>query len=206
MRKFVLSAHITFSVGWLGAVAGFIVLNIAGLINKDDQMVRSAYIAMDLIGWYVILPSSLGSLLTGLIQSLTTSWGLFKHFWILVKFILTLGATILLLLHMQSISHLAELATRTPLPNAELREQGSELLVKAVAALVVLLATTVISVYKPWGKTRYRLSKQQEVLKAEANLESVKRKPWGRYILIGFICLVLLFILMHLLGGGLGRH
>jgi len=58
------SLHITFSVGWLGAVAGFLTLAIAGLTSQDAQMVRAAYLAMELIGWFVIVPASLGALLT----------------------------------------------------------------------------------------------------------------------------------------------
>lgn len=66
LRKFVLTAHITFSVGWFGAVAGFLSLAVAGLTSMNAQMVRSAYLAMELIGWFVIVPCSLASLLTGL--------------------------------------------------------------------------------------------------------------------------------------------
>ena len=41
---------------------------------------RGAYLAMDLIGWFVIVPLSLASLLTGLVQALGTTWGLFRHY------------------------------------------------------------------------------------------------------------------------------
>ncbi len=43
LRKLVLIAHITFSVGWFGAVAAFLVLVITGLTSRDPQMVRAAY-------------------------------------------------------------------------------------------------------------------------------------------------------------------
>ena len=52
MRKFVLTAHITSSVGWLGAVAAFLALSIAGLTSPDTQRVRAAYLAMDMT-WVV---------------------------------------------------------------------------------------------------------------------------------------------------------
>jgi hypothetical protein len=48
LRKFALTAHVTSSVGWLGAVAGFLALAVAGLTSQDAQMVRAAYLAMDL--------------------------------------------------------------------------------------------------------------------------------------------------------------
>jgi len=70
IRKLALTAHITFSVGWLGAVAGFLALAVHGLTIQDAQLVRGFYLAMGVIGWYVIVPLCLASLATGLIQSL----------------------------------------------------------------------------------------------------------------------------------------
>ena len=72
LRKLALTAHVTSSVGWLGAVAAFLALAIAGLTSRDPQMVRAAYLAMELTGWFVIVPLSLASPLTGLVQSLCT--------------------------------------------------------------------------------------------------------------------------------------
>jgi len=48
LRKFALTAHVTSSVGWLGAVAGFLALAVAGLTNHDGQLVRGLYLAMGL--------------------------------------------------------------------------------------------------------------------------------------------------------------
>src|SRR5438876_8144523 len=93
LRKFALTAHVTSSVGWLGAVVAYLALAIAGLTSQDAQRVRAACLAMELIGWFVIVPCSLAALLTGVVQSLGTEWGLFRHYWILVKFLLTIGAT-----------------------------------------------------------------------------------------------------------------
>lgn len=201
-RKFMLTAHITFSVGWLGAVTGFLALNIAALNSRDMQIIRGAYIAMDLIGWYIILPASILALVTGIIQSLGTKWGLLKHYWVLIKLLLTIGSTILLLLHMQPISYVAELASTSPLPDSELRNNGSKLLTKAIAALLVLFVTTIISVYKPWGKTGYGQDKNKEAYTSESKTS----KPWGRYIIIAIICFVLFIIIKHLLSGGMHHH
>src|SRR5437762_3503112 len=96
LRKLVLTAHVTFSVGWLGAVAAFLVLAIAGLTNQDTQIVRSAYLAMELTARFVVVPLAFASLLSGLVQSLGTPWGLVRHYWVLVKLLLTTFATIIL--------------------------------------------------------------------------------------------------------------
>lgn len=169
VRKFALTAHVISSVGWLGAVASFLALAVAGLSSQDAQMVRAAYLAMGLTGWFVILPLSLASLLTGLIQSLGTTWGLFRHYWILVKFLMTILATIVLLVHMQPISHMAGVAAERTLSSAELRGLRIQLVADAGAALLVLLVATTLSVYKPRGMTRYGWRKQHELRKGKVS-------------------------------------
>jgi len=48
-----LTVHITSSVGWLGAVAGFLALSIAGMVSRDAELVRGVYLAMNLVGWSI---------------------------------------------------------------------------------------------------------------------------------------------------------
>ncbi len=162
LRKFALIAHVTSSVGWFGAVAGFLALAVAGLTGHDDQMVRAAYVGMELTGWFVIVPLCLASALTGLVSSLGTTWGLFRHYWVVAKLVMTIPATILLLLHMQPISHVARVAVDTTLSSSDLRGLRSQIVAEAAAALLVLLVATALSVYKPRGMTRYGWRKQHE--------------------------------------------
>ena len=162
MRKFVLTAHITSSVGWLGAVAAFLALGIAGLTSSDSQRVRAAYLAMDMTGWLVIVPLSFATLVTGLINSLGSAWGLFRHYWVLFKLLIAIVATGLLLLHMQPTSYVAKVAANTTLSGADLRALRIQLVADAGAAVVVLLIATVLSVYKPSGLTPYGWRRERE--------------------------------------------
>jgi hypothetical protein len=162
LRKLALIVHITSSVGLLGSIAAFLALAVAGLASQDTQMVRAAYLAMELTARFVIVPLAFASLLTGLIQSLGTPWGLLRHYWVLVKLLLTVFATIILLVKMELIDYAARLATETTLPRADLRAAGIQLVVHAAAGLLVLLVPAVLSVYKPRGLTRYGARKQHE--------------------------------------------
>jgi hypothetical protein len=89
LRKFALTSHVTSSVGWLGAVGAFLALAIAGVTSQNAQTVRAAYLAMHMTTWFVIVPLCLAALLTGIVQSLGTTWGLFRHYWIVTKLVLT---------------------------------------------------------------------------------------------------------------------
>ncbi len=161
IRKLALTAHITFSVGWLGAVAAFLALAITGLTSMDAQMVRAAYAGMELTARFVIVPLAFASLLSGIIQSLGTPWGLIRHYWVLVKLLLTAFATIVLLAKMPLIGYAARRVAETTPSSADLRAAGTQLAFHAAGGLLVLLVITALSVYKPWGLTRYGLQKLQ---------------------------------------------
>jgi hypothetical protein len=212
LRKFALTAHVTFSVGWLGAVVGFLALAITGLSSPSAQLVRASYLAIELTGWLVIVPFCFAALLTGLVQSLGTEWGLFRYYWVLVKFLLTVLATVLLLVHMQVASRVAGVAAETTLASGDLGGLRVQLVVDAVAALVVLLSATALSVFKPWGRTPYGLQKLHERRKgvtgatATMDLPSQTGTPWGLYVLVGIIGLVLVVVLFHVIGGGHAGH
>jgi hypothetical protein len=100
-RNLALTAHITASVGWLGAIAGFLALAISAQTSHDPQTVRASVIAMESIARVVILPLSLASLLTGLVQSLGTKWGLFRHYWVVGKLVINIFANVVLLVYCQ---------------------------------------------------------------------------------------------------------
>jgi Predicted integral membrane protein (DUF2269) len=172
VRKFALTVHVTSSVGWLGAVVGFLALAIAGLASRDPQTVRGAYLAMELTGWFVLVPMSLASLLTGLIQALGTSWGLFRHYWILFKLGIAVVATVLLLVHMQVAGHVAGLAAEQNLSRTDLAGVRIQLLADASAALLVLLVAVTLSVYKPRGLTVYGWRRQRTRQQRSAAQES----------------------------------
>ena len=80
LRKLVFTSHVTSSVGWLGAVVAYLAVAGIGLSTTEDQMARSAYLMTEVIIRFVIMPISLAAVLTGLVQSLGTEWGLFRHY------------------------------------------------------------------------------------------------------------------------------
>ena len=163
LRKLALTAHVASSVGWLGAVAAFLALAVASLTSPHAQTVRSADLAMNLTAWFVIVPLCFASLLTELVSSLGTSWGLLRHYWVLVKLLITLFASIILLVHMRPIRVLAEAAseTRSTLSGADLQAMRNLLVTAAAAALLALIVLTTLSIFKPRGMTAYGWRKQR---------------------------------------------
>jgi len=155
LRKFVLTVHIIASVGWVGIVAGFLALAIVGLVSPDVQIVRASYVAMDLTYRTVVIPLGLASLITGVISSFGTDWGLFRHYWIVVKLLLTVPAAWLMLVHLHPVAYAARAASAMTLSADDLAGLRAQLIVYAVVALLVLLTSTGLSTYKPRGRTSY---------------------------------------------------
>ncbi|MBY3530800.1 hypothetical protein HFN72_33575 [Rhizobium laguerreae] len=159
LRKLALVAHVVSSVGSLGAVAAFLALAIVGLAGQDDQLVRSAYVAAEVLARAVIVPLVLASLLSGLVQSLGTAWGLFRYYWVLAKFLLTILVVAVLLLQIRGIIYVAVASLESPVSNTDLLDLRRSLVVQAARGLFVLLVATALSVYKPRGMTRYGWSR-----------------------------------------------
>ena len=172
LRKLALVVHITASVGWTGAVAAFLALAIVGLTSHDAIVVSGMYVAMDVVAAYSIVPMSIAALLTGIVQSLGTSWGLFRHYWVLAKLLITAVSTVFLLSHMRGISFVAAIAGQMALGSGDLRALRVQLAIDAGAALGALLVTTLLSVYKPRGLTPYGWRKQRAERTAPQALDS----------------------------------
>jgi len=178
LRKFALTAHVTSSIGWFGAVAAFLALAIAGLTSHDAQLVQAAYLVMGLTTWFVIVPFAFVSLVSGVVSSLGTRWGLFRYYWVLLKLLITILATIVLLIHTQPIDLLASVAAKTTMFSAY--PQSRQLMVVASSvALVVLIVLTALSVYKPRGMTPYGQRKQDEQRKDVTAVDAATDQAQG---------------------------
>jgi hypothetical protein len=160
VRKLALTVHIAASVGWLGAVTGFLALAAVSLTNHDPSTARGTVLAMELMARFVIVPLSFASLASGLAQSLGTRWGLLRHYWIVAKLLINVFANIVLLTYMPTLSYLRAVAAQTNADLSDLRDPSPVL--HAGAALMLLLIATVLGVYKPRGMTRYGERKQHE--------------------------------------------
>jgi hypothetical protein len=157
VRRFMLTIHVTASVGWLGAITAYIALNVPVLISTEPQTVRAAYLMMEPVAVYAIVPLAVTSLITGIVQALGTPWGLFRHYWVLISLVLTAFATLVLIGHLSEIQAMAATAGD---PTADLRTRGGDLF-HSVGGLIVLLIPLWLNMYKPRGLTRYGWRQQQ---------------------------------------------
>lgn len=107
----------------------------------------------------VIVPLAIATLATGIIISLGTRWGLFRHYWVVISLVLSVVATVVLLSETRTVSALAQVAADPATTANELAALTSTL-VHSIGGLVVLLAILVINVYMPRGLTRHGWRRQ----------------------------------------------
>lgn len=193
-RRALLTVHIVVSVGWMGAVAAFLALNIVALTTARDEISRSMYVAMNVTGMFVIVPASVLTVLTGVVQGLGTQWGLWRHRWVATKLVLGSLAMIALLLHQFTA---VQAAARDAELGMDARPFGVQLVVDASLAVVLLVVATILSVFKPWGLTRHGQRVRDETKPAAGLSTSAKVSLAAVFLLIATIAI------LHLTGRGL---
>lgn len=156
-RKLVLLVHITSSVGFAGAVAGFLALAFTGAATVQPLLAQGVYLAMQILTWAVIVPLAVTSVLVGLVQSLGTPWGLFRYYWVIVKLVLTLVALAVLLMQTQTVDRLAGAALAGDL--GTMTAARFSMVLHGAGGLAVLVVANVLSIYKPRGMTPYGASR-----------------------------------------------
>jgi hypothetical protein len=160
LRKLALTVHIASSTGWLGAVLVFLGLAVIGMTSPDEGTVRGAYLVMEGCAGFTLIPLAFASLVTGLVSSLGTSWGLLRHYWVVFKLLINVLSTTILVMYMETFRRMGGVAGD---PSAALRAvRNPSPIVHAALALLLLLVATVLAVYKPRAMTRYGWRKKHE--------------------------------------------
>lgn len=214
LRRFTFTTHVTSSLGWVGAVIVFLALAIIGLTSHDETTVRGVYLVMAPAAWFVLVPLAHASLLSGIALSVGTRWGVFRHYWVVAKLVITLFSTVILLIYMGTFRQMAGVAA-DPVVELGLVRNPSPM-VHAMLALFLLLAATVLGVYKPFGLTPYG-SRVQAQERQGSSSTPLPRRPVHRadavssptqwVFILGMIglLLLLLVVFLHFSGAEL-RH
>lgn len=145
VRRALLVVHVAVSVSWLGLTLGLLTLGITAYATGDPTLTEASYRAMKVFSDWLLVPVVVTTLVSGLVLSLGTPWGLARHRWVWIKFWITLvtGAATVFALR-PGIVHAA---SGGGVPDSSLVAAPS-------VATAAYLFMTVISVLKPWGLTR----------------------------------------------------
>ncbi|MFC5801225.1 DUF2269 domain-containing protein [Streptomyces formicae] len=149
-RRAILVVHVSASAGWLGLSLGLLGLSVAAVISGSQAVAEASYRSMAVFANWLMVPVALLTLVSGVVLSLGTPWGLARYRWVWTKFWLTLVTTGLTVFSLRPGVNAAaqEAAAGTAVTDA------SGLLAAPIVSLSAYLFMTAISVLKPWGMTR----------------------------------------------------
>jgi hypothetical protein len=192
----------------MGAVVAFLAVAIIGLTSPDERTVRGAYLVMAPAAWFVLVPLAHTSLLSGIALSLGTAWGLFRHYWVVLKLLITVFATVILVIYMGTFREMAGIAADPVMDIDRVRDASPT--VHAILALILLLMATVLGVYKPLGVTPYGRRRQDELRQmlpsGRASTTAASNVRWMYLFGIIVVGLLLFFVIVHLAGGGFNHR
>ncbi|WP_127355811.1 DUF2269 family protein [Actinacidiphila soli] len=148
-RRASLVVHVAASASWLGLTLGLLALGVTATTTGSARTVEASVRAMKLFADWLLLPVAFLTLLSGLVLSLGTPWGLARHRWVYTKFWLTLATTTATVFALRPgvNSAVTAVAAGEPLPDA------GDVLFGPIVSLSAYVFMTVISILKPWGLT-----------------------------------------------------
>lgn len=142
--------HIAFAGLWLGGAASMLLIRSA-IVGDAPEALHQLAVSLAIVDDWAIIPGAMGCLFTGLVYGIWSKWGFFKQRWLTVKWVLTIFMILFGTFYMgprvkanvenfnDAIAYFQNLA---------------ENFVAGLLQITLLLLVIIISVCKPWKKTK----------------------------------------------------
>lgn len=157
LRRTVLALHVLCGVGWMGLDLGLLVLVVTGATSDSGPTTAAAYTAARLVIPVVVPVLATGMLLTGVLLGLGTRWRLTEWTWVLTKLVIGVVLTVLVYVALVpgALSIPSGLVGTADEVRAAVGGAGRDLLFPPVVSFLALAVSLVLSIWKPWGRTRW---------------------------------------------------
>jgi uncharacterized membrane protein len=157
-KQWLVILHVLSVVSWFGGANVMLIFGLPLLYAENGQQLYYTLVDLHLIDATLIRYPALAVLLTGILLSIWTQWGLFKHYWVLLKLILTLLIIIIGIFYLSDWLHiLKEMGQQHGLLSFQLpvfQDAGIHLLIGTIVNIVAMTFMTIITYLKPFGKIK----------------------------------------------------
>ncbi len=156
-QKWLKAAHLFFVCLWVG---GAVTLSSKQFFISppDAGEFYGIMSTLKYIDDLIIIPGAIGALLTGLVYSIWTHWGWFKHKWILIKWCICLYGVIFgtypLGPWLNEMTYLAKTQGLAALVDPVYIHNRNMLFLFGTFQAMTLIFAVFISALKPWGKNK----------------------------------------------------
>lgn len=141
-KKWLLLVHLIFSSIMLGGAVIFLVLSIVAASTADESVYSACYTVMHVLSQTSVRASTIGTIVTGVLLSVGTHWGLFRYYWVIAKEVLTLVAIV--------VGPIGMYMWTLPARADDLGVMWTGIILQVIS----LAAIFCLSVLKPWGKRK----------------------------------------------------
>ncbi|WP_188454772.1 hypothetical protein [Virgibacillus oceani] len=151
-KRWLVTVHILFAAIMFGNMITFLILSITAATANDSQLMESCYQIMHVLSKTSVKAATFGTIVTGILLSVLTKWGLFKFYWIIAKEALTIIPFVLNMWAMYYWSLDAINMIQVTSKQADSSMLQTELWTGIIMQLISLILMFILSVFKPWGK------------------------------------------------------
>lgn len=156
-KRWLLSAHLLCTAVWLGASFCSLAFNITALFTTDPHVLNTIAVFTGTLDYTIIRGGAGGTLITGVLLSVLTQWGLVRFYWINAKELLSILCVTVDLIAIRWNEHLISLTATQgfqALTNPAYLTNRTLLFVGILFHIVALSGVIVISIFKPWGQRK----------------------------------------------------
>ena len=180
-KRWLLSIHLLCTVAWLGAGLCSLIFNITALITSNPHLLNAAYVFAGILDKAILRGGAVGALVTGILLSMLTQWGLMRFYWIIVKEIVSILCIVIGFIisgwNADAIS-LTAMQGLDALHNPLFITNRTMMFAGIFFQLISLSGVIVISVFKPWGQRKrpgqHRFQKTENLVLSRPSIGSTK--------------------------------
>jgi uncharacterized membrane protein len=157
-KQLIVALHVISAASWIGGTMGLILLLIYLKSAANGEQLAYTLSSMEVIDDNLLKYPALLTLLTGVLLSVWTQWGLVKHYWVAIKLVLTVATIMMGILFLDnwtaSLGEMIEDMGLATLQSREFQTTWSSIIVMAGFNLASLLLMVFITYFKPFGKIK----------------------------------------------------
>ncbi|HEY7046654.1 MAG TPA: hypothetical protein VH373_05500 [Jatrophihabitantaceae bacterium] len=153
-RKLVLLLHIAAAGVWLGLDVVVAVLVFTARGTSDPQTTAFCFRALELVAIWPMATAALISLVTGVLLGMASRYGLVRYWWVAVKLAMNLILSVLVIFLLRPGLHEAGDFGRRVAADLPGAFDSTSLMFPPIVSTTALAIAFVLSVFKPWGRTR----------------------------------------------------
>ncbi|RAL24092.1 hypothetical protein [Thermoflavimicrobium daqui] len=150
--------HVLSIIAWFGGAMCMLILGLYMKNAKNGEQLFYILSDMHLIDITLIRYPALVVLISGVLLSIWTHWGLVKYYWVIIKLILTILIIIIGIIYLSDwLSFLIETADRyrfNALQKSDFQRTSSLLILTSLFNILAMAIMTGVTYFKPFGKIK----------------------------------------------------